>query len=473
MQLIIAILKFIIKIRNKGMKYLKFVFAIIFLGTIANNSVKSQDSIQTAKPQNIVIDQIVAIVGNKIIKKSDVENQYLQIRANGDEVDKCHILEVMLRIKLMVNQAAIDSVEVTDSQVESELNQRLNMFVSQAGSVKALEDYFNKSLLEMKSDFRNEIRDNLISEKMEGEIVGDLTITPTEVKYFYNKMNKDSLPLINSQIELYQIGMYPPYTEKAVFDLKEKMLELRKRVLDGESFTSLSVLYSEDPAATRGGEIGFLSKGELDPEYAKAAFALKETGEVSKIVESQFGYHLIQLIEKRADKVNTRHILMKPKPDPDAIEKVSSRLDSVISLIKKDSLTFEKAARFYSEDKNTRFNGGLVMNPQTGEPKFEMDQLNPADYRVVKNLKDVELSEPYESFDDKNRKIYKVAMIKSRTNPHKANLKDDFDLLKNMALNYKRTTLVNDWVSDKIKSTYIHLDDSFKDCSFNRKGWIK
>jgi peptidyl-prolyl cis-trans isomerase SurA len=308
---------------------------------------------------------------------------------------------------------------------------------------------------------------------MQGQIAGDITITPSEVKAFYNKMNKDSLPLINSQIELYQIGMYPPYSEQAIFQLKEKMLDLRKRILNGESFTSLAVLYSEDGSATRGGEIGFSNKGSLDPEYAKAAFALKERGDVSKIVESQFGYHLIQLIEKRGDMVNTRHILMKPKPDPESVKKVVARMDSVVDLIRKDSLTFEKAALYYSEDKSSRFNYGLVMNPQTGEPKFEMDQLNPVDYRVVKNLKIGEISEVYESADDKGKTIYKVSMIKSRSNPHRANLKDDFDLLKNMALNYKKNSIINDWVAEKIKSTYIHIDDSYKNCNFGRKEWIK
>jgi peptidyl-prolyl cis-trans isomerase SurA len=281
------------------------------------------------------------------------------------------------------------------------------------------------------------------------------------------------MPLVNAQVEIYQIGVYPPYTEKAVFDLKEKMLELRKRVIDGESFTSLAVLYSEDPGATRGGEIGFLSKGELDPEYAKAAFALKERGEVSRIVESQFGFHIIQLIEKRGDKVNTRHILMKPKPDPEAITRASVRLDSIVDLIRKDSIKFEKAALYFSEDKSTRFNGGLLVNQQTEEAKFEMDQLDPIDYKALKDLKIGEISAAYESRDDKGKKLFKVAMIKSRTNPHKANLKDDFNLLKNMAMNYKRNTVINEWITEKQKSTYIHLDDSFKNCPFNRKGWIK
>ncbi|NJK96472.1 MAG: peptidylprolyl isomerase [Bacteroidales bacterium] len=446
------------------MKYFKPVLAVLFFGIIAFSSAKSQ---------GVVIDQVVAVVGNKIIMKSDIENQYLQIKAEGNEVDRCHILEVMLGLKLMVNQAAIDSVEVTESQVDSELNQRLNMFISQAGSVEELEKYFNKSILEMKEDFRDEIRDDLIKREMESTITGDLTITPSEVRNFYNKLGKDSVPLINSQIELYQIGMYPPYTEKAIFELKEKMLALRKRIIDGESFTSLAVLYSEDASSTRGGELGFFSKGELDPEFAKAAFALKERGEVSRIVESQFGYHIIQLIEKRGDRINCRHIIMKPKADMEAVEKVVARMDSVIDLIKKDSITFEKAALYFSEDKSTRFNSGLVMNPQTGEPRFEMDQLNPVDYRVIKDLKVGEISKPYESIDDKGKKIYKVAMIKSRSNPHKANLKEDFDLLKNMALNYKRTTIINDWMADKLKSTYVHIDDAYKDCKFSRKEWIK
>lgn len=446
------------------MKYLKITIAIVLLGAISTFSAKSQ---------NTVIDQVVAVVGNKIIKKSDIETQYLQIKAEGNEVDKCHILEVMLRMKLMVNQAAIDSIEVTDSQVEQELNQRLNAFISQAGSQKAVEDYFKKSILEMKDDMRNEIRDNMISQRMEEEITGDIKITPSEVKAFYNKQDKDSLPLINSQIELYQIGIYPPYTEKAIFDLKEKMLDMRRQIIEGKSFASLAVLYSEDGSAMRGGELGFTQKGSWDPEFAKAAFALKERGEVSKIVESQFGYHLIQLIERRGDMVNARHILMKPKADAEAITKAVSRLDSIVALIKKDSITFEKAALYFSEDKSTRANSGLVMNPQTGEPRFEMDQINPIDYRVVKDLKIGEISAPFESMDDKGKRIYKVMMIKSRSNPHKANLKDDFDLLKNMALANKRNNIINDWISEKIQSTYIHIDDSYKDCNFSRKGWIK
>ena len=446
------------------MKYLKFTIAIVLLGAITTF---------TAKSQNTVIDQVVAVVGNKIIKKSDIETQYLQIKAEGNEVDKCHILEVMLRMKLMVNQAAIDSIEVTDSQVEQELNQRLSAFISQAGSQKAVEDYFKKSILEMKDDMRSEIRDNMISQRMEDEIAGDIKITPSEVKAFYNKQNKDSLPLINSQIELYQIGIYPPYTEKAIFDLKEKMLDLRRQIIEGKSFASLAVLYSEDGSAMRGGELGFTQKGQWDPEFAKAAFALKERGEVSKIVESQFGYHLIHLIEKRGDMVNARHILMKPKADAEAITKANARLDSNVAMIKKDSITFEKAALYFSEDKSTRANSGLVMNPQTGEPRFEMDQINPVDYRVVKDLKIGEISAPFESMDDKGKRMYKVMMIKSRSNPHKANLKDDFDLLKNIALANKKNNIINDWISEKIESTYIHIDDSYKDCNFSRKGWIK
>lgn len=445
------------------MKYLKLAIAIVFLGFLTAHPAQSQ---------NTVIDEVVAVIGNKIIKKSDIETQYLQIKAEGNEVDKCHILEVMMRMKLMVNQAAIDSVEITESQVEGELNQRLNMMVSQFGEQEIVKHY-GKTILEMKDDMRNEIRDNMISQRMEEEVAGNITITPSEVKSFYNKLNKDSLPLINAQIELYQIGVYPPYTEQAIFDLKEKMLDLRRQIIEGKSFASLAVLYSEDGSAMRGGELGFTQKGSWDPEFAKAAFALKERGEVSKIVESQFGYHLIQLIEKRGDMVNARHILMKPKADAESVTKAVSRLDSIADLIRKDSVSFEKAALYFSEDKSTRFNSGLVMNPQTGEPKFEMDQINPVDYRVVKDLKVGEISEPYESMDEKGKKIFKIVMIKSRSNPHRANLKDDFDLLKNMALANKRNNIINEWIDEKIESTYIHIDDKYKNCNFSRKAWIK
>lgn len=424
--------------------------------------------------QNLIIDQVVAIVGNKIIKQSDIENQFLEIKARGEDVDKCFLLEDMLRTKLMVNQAALDSVEVTDSQVESELNRRLDYFINQLGSVQKLEDNFKKSIVQIKEDLRQSIKEYLLTQKMEGTITGDIAITPTEIKNFYNKLSKDSIPLVNSKIELCQIGMYPPYTEKAVFDLKEKMLDLRKRIINGESFATLAVLYSEDGSATRGGEIGFAPKGGLDPEYAKAAFALKEKGDVSKIVESQFGFHIIQLIEKRGDMVNTRHILMKPKADPESVAKVKARLDSLRTLIVNDSIKFEKAAMYYSEDKNTRFNGGVVVNERySGDTYFEMDQIDPADYYVVKNLKVGEVSEPYESTDDKGKKMFKIIMIKSRTNPHKANLKEDYNLLKEMAINDKRQAIIKNWIAEKQKTTYIHIDDSFKNCQFSFNGWIK
>ncbi|MFW5752005.1 MAG: foldase protein PrsA, partial [bacterium] len=273
--------------------------------------------------QDFVVDQIIGVVGDKIIKQSDIETQYLQLiaqgyRATGDI--KCQILESMLEQKLMVNQAEIDSIEISESNVQLQLNSRLNHFIEQIGSEEELEEYFGKSILEIKEDFSGLIREQMLTERMQQEIAGNVSITPSEVKSFYKNLNKDSIPKVESKVEIQQLLIYPEYSDEAIFHVKERLLELRKRILEGESFATLAVLYSEDPSsASRGGEIGFTGKGDLDPAYAEAAFTLKE-GSVSKIVESEFGYHIIQLIERRNEKVNTRHILLKPKLSPEAKE---------------------------------------------------------------------------------------------------------------------------------------------------------
>ena len=299
-----------------------------------------------------------------------------------------------------------------------------------------------------------------------------MTVTPSEVRKFYNNLDPDSIPTIDAEVEVQQIVAYPPLSENDVFAVKEKLLELRKRIMDGESFETLAVLYSEGPSASNGGDIGFSAKGELDPAYAKAAFALKKGG-ISKIVESEFGYHIIQLVDRKDERVRTRHILMKPKISPDARQKAIARLDSIIGAVRKDSVTFEKAARYYSQDKNTAMNFGLVVNPQTGSSKFELKQLDTKDYLVVRDLKVGEISDPYESVDENQKTMYKVMRLKSRSNPHKANLDQDYKLLQMMTLAQKQQDVIDKWVSTKQEDTYIHIDEEFKQCDFIKNGWLK
>ncbi len=427
--------------------------------------------------QQYVIDQVIGVVGSRLLKLSDVENEVIQAKAQGYMSSgdiRCEMFENELRQKLLENQAMLDSLPVSDSQVESELNSRLNNYIAQIGSAEKLEKYFNKSLADIKSDLRKSLYDNMLAQSMQSKVVGDIKITPSEVEDFYKSMPKDSLPLINSQVELAQIAMYPAYAEKNILETKDRLLELRKRILNGTSFAALAALYSEDPGSrVKGGEIGFLTKAELDPEYAKAAFALSKPGEVSRIVESQFGYHIIQLIERRGDRVNTRHILMKPKPDPDAVKKVTQALDSIAMFLRKDSVKWDKAVLYYSMDQDTRFNNGYLVNPQTGGTKFEPENLSKEDYLAIKNLKVGQISNAYESHDSKNKIFYKIITVKSQTPAHRANLKDDYYMLEEAAKNKKRASVLDEWISDKQKSTFISVYNPFKSCDFRSKGWIK
>lgn len=442
-------------------KFYTGIFTIITLFTLYSANAQ----------ENRIVDQVVAIVGDKIILQSDIETQFLELRAQGASTSgdmKCEILEEFLVQKLLLNQAEIDSILVSEAEVELQLNQRLDYFIGQIGSQKALEEYFGKSILEIKEDFRDVIREQIITQKMQGEIVGSLSATPAEVRKFYNRIPEDSLPRVNSQVEVSQIVIYPPLAEEAVFSVKERLLDLRKRIIAGEDFTTLAVLYSEDPGSSpRGGEIGFLGKGELDPAYAKTAFSLKE-GSVSTIVESEFGYHIIQLIERQGDKVNTRHILLKPKVTAEASRKTLNKLDSITQLIRTDTLTFKAAARYYSQDEKSRVNGGVRVNPANQTTRFEMDEFQPAEFRVIRQLKVGEISEPFETVDEKGKKVYKIVKLTSQTKPHVANLEEDFNMLKEMTLMQKQQQIVENWVEEKKENTYIRIDDSFGNCGFER-----
>ncbi len=428
----------------------------------------------TAAAQPLMIDRVVAVVGDYTILQSDIESQYLQMRAQRVTLPdlRCNILRSFLEQKLMLDQAKIDSIEVSESTVNTELENRMQYFINQIGGQDELEAYFGKTILEIKEDFRESMREQLITQKMEQKLTGDIKVTPSEVRKFYNGLNPDSIPTVDAQVEMQQIVADPPLSEDAIFEVKEKLLELRKRIMDGESFETLAILYSEGPSASNGGDIGYKSRGELDPVYAKAAFALKKGG-ISKIVESEFGYHIIQLVDRKDDRVDTRHILMKPKINPEARQKAIARLDSIVGAIRKDSVTFDKAARYYSQDKNTAMNSGLVVNPETGSSQFELKQLDTKDYLVVRDLKVGEISDPYESTDENGKTIYKVVRLKSRTNPHKANLDQDYMMIQMMALAQKRQNVIDKWIQNKQKDTYIHIDDSFKTCDFIKNGWLK
>jgi peptidyl-prolyl cis-trans isomerase SurA len=307
---------------------------------------------------------------------------------------------------------------------------------------------------------------------MQSEITSDVRITPSEVRSFYSRIHRDSVPLINGQAQVAQIVVYPPYSQESITDLRQSLLEIRRRVIAGERFTMLATLSSECPSAMRGGELGFMNRGDLDPEFARAAWALKTPGEVSRIVESKMGFHIIQLIERRGDQANVRHILMTPKVDPEATKTAVTRLDSIASLINSNILDWNRATLLFSRDERTRFNGGVMINPNTYSVRFDMDQFESSDFEVIKDLNVGEISSPYQSRDENNRIVYKIVKLNERSDPRRASILTDYDFLQELAMSEKMDKVVQEWVDEKIGTSYIYIDESFKRCGLSN-NWLK
>lgn len=448
------------------MKFFRFtgIVAVLLVGAFGH--LKSQE----------IIDQVVAVVGGERVLQSDIEQEIMRMKMQGvitRDNDKCSVLEQLLMQKLLLAQSKIDSLTVNDASVEMEIDRRLKYFVNQIGSEKGLEDYFNKPIYEIKDDLRELIGEQQLTQQMRQKIVDKVNITPSEVKSFFRKTPEDSLPVIPDQYELQQIMIYPPSTAEAKFQVKEKLLDIRNRVLNGERFSTLAVAYSEDRAsAIRGGELGFRTRDEYVKAFADAAFNLKD-GQVSSIVETEYGFHIIQMIENKGDRVNVRHILIKPQFSSEMLSQAIAKLDSVRNLVINDSLTFERAVLKFSEDKKSMLNGGLVINPYTNTSMFEKDQLQPSDYYVIKELKVGELSAPFESRDDHANVVFKVIKVKRFAASHRANIKDDYDVIQSLAKQDVENDILKGWLAKKQKTTFIRIDPSFRNCSFESNGWIK
>jgi peptidyl-prolyl cis-trans isomerase SurA len=423
--------------------------------------------------QDKVIDKIVAVVGNNIILYSEIESQYLQLIAQGytkNDITKCQILEDLLFQKLLLDQSKIDSVQISDSQVEDELSRRMRYFITQFGSQDKLEKYYKKSVNEIKDEFRNVIRDQLRIQTVKASITKDIKITPSEVKTFYKKFPEDSLPLINSEVEIGQIVKKPPISIKEKDAAKEKINELQNRILNGENFAALATLYSEDvESAKKGGELGLYKRGELYPEFEVAAFSLKEK-EISHVVETKAGYHIIQLIERRGEYINVRHILIRPKLSPFALSKAKIFLDSISDLINNNKITFNQAVLKFSDDP-TKKNQGLIINPVTGTSKFEENQLDPNVFFIIDKIKKGEISKPVIMETENGEKAYRILYLKTRTKPHRATLEKDYDKIQNQALIDKQNKFNNKWIKSKTTNTYIKIDDSYKNCNFEH-NWV-
>jgi peptidyl-prolyl cis-trans isomerase SurA len=443
-----------------------FLLAALFLGVVTVSST-----------QDKVVDQIVAIVGSNPILKSDIEAQAIQRQAEGQTTEgdlKCEILESLLEQKLLLAEAELDTnIVVTDNQINSNMDRRMSYFIENIDSEKEVVTYFKKSINQLKSEMGEMIKEQLKTEQMQQTITKNVTSTPSEVRNYFRQQPKEQIPMIGSQMEYAQITILPVITEQEDLEVKSKLRDFKRRVEAGENFATLAVMYSEDPGSARnGGEMDYVGRGMLDPAFATEAFNLK-VGTVSKVVKSEYGYHIIQLIDKRGEKIKCRHILIRPKIDPTELDKSKNRIDSLSTFIAKKSISWEQAAYLYSSDKSTRNNGGLVTSQQSGSSKFLMEELDPTVSKVITDLKVGEVSAPFLAMDDKQRQVYKMVKLLSRSNAHPANLQEDYQFLSEIFIEKKKEKTYREWIAKQQAKTYIHIDDLYSNCNFRLKSWKK
>lgn len=423
-----------------------------------------------------IIDKIVGIVGNEIIMMSDIENQYIQMASQQMKVDgntRCEILEDMMFQKLLYVQAQKDSLSVTPKEVETELDRRLSVFINQIGSEQKLEEYFGKTIKSIKDDLRSTIEEQMLAQKVQQKIIGGTKVTPSEVKNFFEKLPADSIPTIEAYYELSEIVIKPEVSKEDKEKVVAELNKIRERILNGESFSTMAVLYSEDPgSAMKGGELGFVSKTDLVPEFSQVAFNLTSPLDVSQVVETEYGFHIIQMIEKKGNMMNFRHILMKPKVSMEALEAADKKANEVYSILQSDTISFIDAVKKYSNG-DSKGSDGKVMNPYYGDARMTSDFLDPYTKSAVMPLKEGEYSKPFLSSDNKGSRVIKIVRLDLDVKEHKANLKDDYLTLQRAALEDKNSRLIDEWVKDKVQSVYIKIDDEYKDCNFNVNCWIK
>lgn len=435
-------------------------------------------SFTALKAQNNIIDEVIAVVGDNAILLSDIEHQYEQALMEGAQFAgdlKCNIFEQQLISKLLLNQAKLDSIEVSENQVVNQVDARINYFISQIGSKEKLEEYFNKSLLQIKRDQMEMVRTQMLTQSMQGEITKDINLTPSEIRAFYRGMDKDSLPMIPTQFELQQIVLNPKVEQKEIDRVKTQLRDFQRQINEGRDFATLAVLYSEDKgSAARGGELGWTPRSGLVPEFASVAFNLQDKNKVSKIVETEYGFHIIQLIDRKGERINCRHILIKPKVTEAARKETQANLDTIRGLIMDNTMSFEEAALRFSMDKDSRTSGGLMLNPQTGTSKFELSQIPVAINKQLQTMQVNDISQSFYMLDDrKGQETYRLVKLKKKTDPHRANMRDDYQMMQNLLENKKQQETLDKWIKTKQQETYITIDDNWVNCDFNYQGWVK
>ena len=456
------------------------VLLVTLLSIVSFVNAQEIDSIASSTSSGTTVDEVIWVVGDEAILLSDVEAMRIQgqqeglhWRGNPD----CSIPEQIAVQKLYLNQAIIDSVEVTDSEIAQGVEQYLENMISMIGSREKLEEYHKKTLSQIRADLRESYRERQMVQGMQQKLTKDITVSPAEVRRYFKDMPQDSLPFVPTEVEVQIITQQPKIEQEEINRVKEELRDYTDRINKGESsFQTLARLYSEDPGtARRGGELDYTGRGMLDPAFANVAFGLTDPKRVSKIVESEFGFHIIQLIDKRGEKIKVRHILRKPIVSDDAINKALVRLDSIRTDIVDGKFPFEAGASLISDDKDTRNNYGLMANvTQEGRTsRFKMADLPAEVAKAVDTLSVGEISKPFTMINERGKTVCAIARLKTRTEGHKATITEDFQVMKNLVLAKRRNQVLHDWVVKRIKSTYVRINERYRDCDFEYEGWVR
>ncbi|MED9995797.1 MAG: peptidylprolyl isomerase [Paludibacteraceae bacterium] len=431
-----------------------------------------------SQAENQIIDQVIWVVGDEPILLSDVENEITRRRYEKEPIEGdpyCTIPELIAMQKLFIAQAKLDSINVSEGMVEQQVDSRIKYFIGQIGSKEKLEEYFKKSMSEIRENMSNSVRDQLLAQEMQRSIISNIRVTPADVKNFYNELPKDSIPNIPEQVEVQIISISPRVTLAEQERIKSQLRDFREKIESGEySFSTLAILYSEDRgSALQGGELGFMTRGKLVPEFANTAFALYDKEKVSRIVETEFGYHIIQLIERKNDQVNCRHILLTPKIGyPERLE-ATQKLDSIAQEIRNNKTTFAQEALNHSEDEYSYQNDGIMINMQNGSTKFQLQELPAEIAKAIYNMEVGEISQPFAYKDEKNKERIAIVRLKSKTKAHKAHPDTDYQLLKELVTNTKNKEEIKNWIAKKQKETYIYILPEYRNCTFLLPNWVK
>lgn len=433
-----------------------------------------------ADNEQSVVDEVIWVVGDEAILKSDVEAMRMQAEQEGVHWNgnpDCLIPEQIAVQKLFLHQAAIDSIEVTESEIASSVEEQLNYWIQMVGSREKLEEYKKQSLSQMRSELHDVLRDRQMTQKMKAKLVENVAVTPSEVRRYFSALPQDSIPFIPTEVEVQILTQTPRIEQEEINRVKDELRGFTDRITKGEaSFSTLARLYSEDPgSARRGGELDYTGRGMLDPAFATVAFNLTDPKKISKIVESEFGYHIIQLIDKRGDKIKVRHILMKPRVSDESISRSIARLDSIRTDLVSGKFSFDTAATLLSDDKDTKNNNGLMFNivDQARTSKFRMQDLPSEVAKMVDTLSVGSISAPFQMINDRGKTVCAIVKLKSRTEGHKATITEDYQAMMNVLLAKRKEEKLHQWVVDKVKSTYVRIDDRYKDCDFEYQGWVR